>query len=200
MRLPVRRIERQRNIEACVKDSSIEMAALRQLTWALADGDPDDYEHLVEGVHDAIDRVEDLEAHLSELKQENQDLRARLDRLGDISEEKTSKEQKIAAIVTYADNQRRSGQSRITVPPKEIQGVTDVSERYSYTLVDDMVGGEGDDGPDGYDWALNPQRQARRPDQDLPQKGVLIDFEQLHADPEALSKFINATDAEGVAD
>lgn len=153
----------------------------------------------MEATFRALDKIGDLQERVDELEQENQDLRARLDRLGDIGEEKTSKEQKIAAIVTYADNQRRSGQSRITILPKEIQGVTDVSERYSYTLVDDMVGGEGEDELDGYNWALDPQRQARRPDQDKPQKGVLIDFEQLHADPEALNKFINGTDAEGVA-
>lgn len=175
------------------------MIALRHFTKAVSGVKEEEESDL--GIVEAAFRAADEFDHLQQrLEAENAQLRERLDRLGDIGQEKTSKEQKIAAIVTYADNARKSNQDCITVLPETIKGVADVSERYAYRLVDDMVSGDGENGtvgPDGYDWALDPQERPRRVDQDKPQKGVIIDFKQPHDDPAALNKFINESTAQG---
>jgi len=157
----------------------------------------------IETMFHALDELDQLRERVADLEAENEQLRERLDRLGDIGAKKTSKEQKIAAVVTYADNQRRPDQTAVTVTPRNIRGVADVSERYAYTLVDDMIDGDGEDGtvgPDGYDWAFDPREAPRRPDADTPDRGVGVDFEILQDDPAALSKFINASTDQGVAD
>jgi|GEM_PF-4387400 len=181
------------------------LVAFRRFVTELADVADEDRPSMgdIETTFRALDEIEALHERVAELEDENQQLRERLDRLGDIGAKKTSKEQKIAAIVTYADNQRRPDQTAVTVTPRNIRGVADVSERYSYTLVDDMIDGDGEDGtvgPDGYDWAFDPREAPRRPDADTPDRGVGIDFEILQDDPAALSKFINASTGQGVAD
>lgn len=179
---------------------------------------------MCEDCDDLADRVADLEDRLDAMKrwnetlsEENEHLRdeidglradlerheTQLDALGDIGAEKTSKEQKIAAIVAYAANARQPEQPAVTVLPKTITGVADVSRRYAYDLVDAMIDGDGEDGavgPDGYDWAHDPADVPRHLEQDAPQKGVLIDFEGVHGEAVAVNKFITRSRAQGVAD
>jgi len=134
-----------------------------------------------------------LRERVAALEAENEQLRDRLDRLGDIGEEKTSKEQKIAAIVTYADNVRDGeDKAAVTVLPKIITGVADVSRRYAYDLVDDMIR--------EFPWAHDPDNVVAHPEQNTRQKGVLIDFEGVHGEAVAVNKFTTRCGAEGVAD
>jgi len=204
-----RNYEAARSMDDAYDEQEATLIAFRKFVTELADveGDvaPDRHAEMgdIETAFRALDEVAALQERVADLEHENQQLRERLDRLGDIGTEKTSKEQKIAAVVTYADNQRRPGQTAVTVAPRNIRGVVDVSERYAYTLVDDMIDGDGEQGtvgPDGYDWAFDPRKSPRRPDADTPDKGVGIDFEVLQDDPAALSKFINASTGQGVAD
>jgi len=141
-----------------------------------------------------IDEIESMQQRLEELEAENEELRTRLDKLGDIGEEKTSKEQKIAAIVTYADNQRGDDQDAVTVLPKVIKGLVDVSRRYAYDLVDDMV--------EEFEWAHDPAALDTYGslEKDTPQKGVCIDFEGVHGEPVPVNKFTTASASVGVAD
>jgi len=169
-------------------EGSLEIAMLRKLAYGLAGDDVDDETgNFPEAVASAIDRVEELE-------EENEQLRTRLDKLGDIGEQKTSKEQKIAAIVTYADNQRDDDQDAVTVLPKVIKGLVDVRRRYAYDLVDDMV--------QSYDWAHDSRELPRygSVEQDTPQKGVVIDFEGVHGEAVPVNKFTTGPSATGVAD
>lgn len=178
--------------ENALTEGGIEMAALRQLVWGLADGDSKDYDNLAQGVHNALDNLEALEERIDDLEAENETLRTRLDKLGDIGEQKTSKEQKVAAIVTYAENRRSKDQSALTVKPGTIKGLVDVSRRYAYDLVDDMVA--------EYDWAHDPRDFPRHIEQDAPQKGVCIDFEGVHGEPVPVNKFTTQSGGMGVAD
>lgn len=178
-----------------VGEHDLELAAVRTLIYTLASGDSDDYDNLVFAAREVADRIDELEA-------ENANLRTRLDRLGDIGEQKTNKEQKIAAIVTYADNRRGNRDAQL-VKPGEIEGATGVGERYAYDLVDHMIHGDGENGtigPDGYDWAHDPSTLSRRVDQSAPDKGVVIDFEGVHGSACPLNEFNNATAEMGVAD
>lgn len=161
-----------------------DLAALKKFAFALADDDTDD---LFDAVDEAIARVETLETELAELN----DVR---DMLADVTAEKTSKEKKIGAIVTYATNTRRDEQPAVTVLPKTITGVAEVSRRYAYDLVDDMV--------NTYDWAHDPAAVDRygSVERDRPQKGVLVDFEGVHGEPCPVNKFTTRSAVEGVAD
>ncbi|WP_435075306.1 hypothetical protein [Halorubrum sp. HHNYT27] len=170
---------------------ALDHAAFKQLVWALAPGEPEDYETIVDGVQAAIEEHRELQERVDDLEQ-------RLEMIGDIGTEKTNKEQKVAAIVTYA-SQKDSGMKGTVVKPKEIAGVANVSERYAYDLIDDIVNGDGEDGSlhdDGYPWALDAAAQTSV-DKDAPGRGLIVDFDRLHEDTEALNKFINGTAAEG---
>lgn len=188
--------EKARDIDADVDDEMALLIGFRNLVLGLADIDEDAEQTgdigMVEATYRALDEVESLQERVAELEAENEDLRTRLDKLGDIGEEKTSKEQKIAAIVTYADNQRSNGQAAVTVLPKVIKGLVDVTRRYAYDLVDAMV--------EEYDWAHDPQALPTHLEQDTPQKGVVIDFEGVHGAACPVNKFTTQATGMGVAD
>lgn len=164
-----------------------DLAALKQLATRLADVDEDEDPSLFEMVDRAIERVERMDQRLDELDQVS-------DMLADVGEHKTTKEAKVAAIVTYADNTRRDEQPGVTVLPRVVKGVTEVSRRYAYDLVDDMI--------DEYEWAHDPAEVDRygAVERDTVQKGVLIDFEGVHGEPVPVNKFTTRSAAEGVAD
>lgn len=175
-------------------EDQLESAALRQLVWGLADGDAEDYDTIVRGVHSALETVESMGDRLEQLEAANERLRTRLDKLGDIGEQKTSKEEKIATIVTYAHNQRREGQDAVTVLPKVINGLVDVSRRYAYDLVDGMIR--------EYDWAHDPANLDRYGSiqKKSPRKGVCIDFAGVHGEAVSVNKFTTTSAEMGVAD
>lgn len=177
--------------------------AFRKFVNHVAGTNEDADVQVIEATFRALDEVDALRARVDELEAQNAALEHRLEKLGDIGQQKTSKEQKIAAIVTYADNARRPGQSGVTVSPQNIQGAAGVGERYAYKLIDQIVHGDGENGtigPDGYDWAHDPAVIPRPVDQDLPEKSVLIDFEGVHGQAVSLNEFNNATAVPGAAD
>lgn len=82
----------------------------------------------------------------------------------------------------------------MTVLPKVIKGITDVSRRYAYDLVDDMI--------DKLAWAHDPADVDRygAVERGTPQKGVLIDFEGVHGEACPVNKFTTRSPGQGVAD
>ncbi|ADQ69112.1 hypothetical protein C499_05990 [Halogeometricum borinquense DSM 11551] len=165
-----------------IHKGSIEITALRKLVYRLAPADRE-YDHVAEAASAVVERFQSLE-------EESEQLRDRLDKLGDIGERKTSKEEKIAAIVTFAA--RKKGEKpAITVKPKTIKGLIDFSRRYAYDLVDDMH--------DEYEWAHDPTQvdQYGMLEKDTSQKGILIDFDGVHGDPVPVNKFTTGTAEQG---
>lgn len=172
-------------------EHSRQLAFLRKFAFQLADTGPDEDLDLHEAVDRAVDRVEKLEHRLDELE----DMK---EMLSDVGTQKTSKEEKVAAIVTYA-SQKHSGMRGTVVKPKEIAGIVDVSKRYAYDLIDDIVHGDGEHGSlkdGGYDWAVEASSFSAV-DKETPERGLAVDFERLHEDDEALNKFINGQPVEG---
>lgn len=161
-----------------------ELAALKKLAFSLADDGTDE---LFPAVSEAVDRVETLEQRVEALDDVS-------DMLADVGEQKTSKEAKISAVVTYAANTRRNDQPAVTVLPKAVKGVTEVSRRYAYDLVDDMI--------EEYAWAHDPTDIDRygAVERDTAQKGVLIDFEGVHGEAVPVNKFTTRSASQGVAD
>lgn len=161
-----------------------ELAALKQLAFGLA---ADDTEELFPAVQEALDRVETVETRLDQLDDVN-------DMLADVADEKNTKEEKVGAIVAYADGKRSEDQPAAIVRRKAVKSVTGVKRRYSYTLIDDLI--------DEYPWAHDPSEVSRRGDaeRDGTGKRLLIDFEGAHGEPCPVSKHITQPSAEGVAD
>lgn len=163
--------------------------------------DRDELVEKVEGMEHRLSKLQEVvyetfKPRLDTLEAENDQLRDRVDRLEgeveairDLGSERTSKEEKIAQVVIYAENETDSADGKTTVLPKTVKGIVGVSRRYAYDLIDDMV--------DDYEWARDPQEVPRRPDQDTPQKGVLIDLERLHDDEESVNKFTTGIHGNG---
>lgn len=78
------------------------------------------------------DRVESLSGRVA-------DVEDRIEALGDIRAEKSTKEQKYAAVLAYAANKRSVNGQRVAVTADEIQGCVGVSRRYAYDLIDAMA-------------------------------------------------------------
>jgi len=142
---------------------------------------------------------EELKPRLEALEAENEALRERVaaaestvESVQSIGSEATSKEEKIAQVVAYADNQRAPDQNRLTVLPKTIKGATGVSRRYAYDLAADMI--------ESYGWALDPRDQPRHVEQDQRQRGVIVDFERLHSADGVVNKFTTGDRQNGGAE
>lgn len=130
------------------------------------------------------DRIDELETELDDLQSEYEALQDQLDFVGDITQEKTTKEQKIAAIVQYAKNQyEKDGRGAVKVKPKTITGLVNISRRYAYDLIDDMT--------EQYTWAYDPEslQQYGELEKTRSQRGVVIDFEGVHGDPVDVNLF-----------
>lgn len=93
------------------------------------------------------------------------------------------KEDKVAAIVRMAEN--RSGSGVVKMTASDVQDATGVSERYSYTLLDDL--------PEEFGWVLaKPQaRQYGSVEIDDRTRAIGIDFEGVHSPGVPLSMLSN---------
>jgi hypothetical protein len=184
-------------------DDVLLRAAFKKLVTEIGDVDPQELEDdvgLMERTFRTLRAHEELEGELREIRRRLDEHETVIDRLDDIGNGLSTKEQKIAQVVAYARNSRGPDQTRVTVTRQNVKGATGISRRYSYRLIDDMITGDGDQGavgPNGFDWALDPQDQPRHVEQDVPDVGVLIDFERLHDDPAAVNKFITRNGEEG---
>lgn len=170
-------------------------AELRELQDKLA-GDS------ISGLKDEFElKRADDRRRINELEEENGELRDRLNavesRLDVLDEDAPSKEAKIREIVDFASNLRSEDQQAVKVTPKEIKGSAGISRRYAYGLIDE------DEGlPAEYHWLLSA-KQAREQqygnaelDWDESTKGLVVDFEALHTDPEAVNKFTTRDSSE----
>ena len=175
-------IERVRELEAAVED-------LRDLTGK---------------------RTAKTNARMADIEQDLEDLQTAvashgetLDTIADIGDDKTSREEKLGAIIAYA-NQARDNSSKVLITPKEIAGATGCSKRYGYDLVDE-IGGLREDGSGGnygegeYPWAA--VRKARTVPTanggERKEKGLKIDFDRVQRDPDALNWFNNGSGGNG---
>lgn len=161
--------------------------ALRKLLYQLADVDNDDC-GLIEAALRVADRIDRLEQDLADLREDVDTQGAVVDALEDITHEKTTKEQKVAAIVRYADQKRDNDNAVMRVFPSEIKGLLDVSQRYAYQLVEDLS--------DEYEWAHERKGRTKPTAKDgggrqQIKKALEIDFEGVHGESVPLNSFNN---------
>lgn len=84
-------------LEDSIGRHDCDLAAFKKFAYGLADDDTDD---LIDAVTQALECVETLEQRLDDLDDVS-------DMLADLTEQKTSNEAKISAVVQYAANTRR---------------------------------------------------------------------------------------------
>lgn len=165
---------------------------------------------LVDSLHD---RVNDFEARLdafsswlentddrvSELEDENNELRDRLEaleaRMEVLEDGSSSKDGKVRQIVAGAENNRTGEQPAVVIDAAKIVTVTGVSRRYAYDLIEDL--------PEQHHWILTRSEARERQfgsveiDDGKQTKAIVVDFEALHSDPEAVNKFTTSTEGGG---
>jgi len=166
---------------------------MRRVIYGIADDDGELGD--IEAAVAAVERVEELETAVTELRGRVAELEEHRDAISDIGQEKTTKEEKIAAIVTWAQRQARDEQGEsVLVKVKDIIGCTGVSRRYAYDLLDDL--------PERYDWLERrqdaPGYSGLESSTEHKVRGLVVDLEQLHTDEAAVNKFKTRTRGSGV--
>lgn len=170
-------------LEAKNRDELLEMIV--ELSERVDDHQRKLADHAAERAKDRK-RIHRLEERTDEQAERIEELEASNAALRDIGTTKTSKEEKIAAIISYADNIRDADQSEVAVAAQEIKGAAGVTRRYAYDLIDDVAA--------EYPWATIRDARTQPSSKDGGRmiqwkKALAVDFEQLHADPEGVNKF-----------
>jgi hypothetical protein len=132
-------------------------------------------------------------AEFEQLNQRVAELEQQVGAISDLGREKTTKEEKIAAIVQFAMNKATRDDERVSVRPADIKGVAGCTERYAYNLVDELPGAHPfflakDDVSQYGDLEIDKSSQR---------KALIVDLELLHEDASALNKFNNETTEQG---
>ncbi|WP_115864077.1 hypothetical protein [Halorussus litoreus] len=110
----------------------------------------------------------------------------RLAQLGTIGQEPTSKEEKFAAILAFAQN-KRNGESKVSVTPNEVRGCAGVSRRYAYDLIEAMateIKGVSVRDPTRVQTGNGTKRK---------QKALLVDCEQVRTESGSVNQFTTRT-------
>jgi len=179
----------QETVATMQKKVPLMEATLRRLLGGNSEGDSDDVTPVFEFPGLAEDRLDEREQINNRLDQHHQQLSS----ISDIGSKKTSKEEKIAAIVTFAARKREDIDEKITVPPKDMAGAAGCAKRYAYDLIDELH--EDED----YPWASDASKRDVHLEQDKPERGLLIDFAKtsVQHDGQPLNKFNNETSGNG---
>lgn len=165
---------------------------MRKLVYGLSeeDGSVDE----LEAIESAVERVEGLAEENERLRGRVAELEAQVDNISDIGAEKSTKEEKIAALVTWAQRQASDQTAdRVVIKARDIVGCTGVSRRYAYDLIDDL--------PTKYEWLLDRSDVSQygdlELDRDSQDRAVVVDLELLHEDEGSVNKFTTATSRNG---
>lgn len=156
-------------------------------TQVYGDRDHNDIDDIIDEHGDVFTRLERLEAENDQLRDEIATLQTQTDGILDLGSEKTSKEQKLAALIRFAMNQATSPrEDSVMLSIEDMKGAAGISRRYCYKLIGDL--------PDDYDWAHDrkdaDQYGDMEIDSDAQAAGLIIDLETVHNDPKTVNKFI----------
>jgi len=122
-----------------------------------------------------------LGQQIAKYEQRLEQLEARLDVL-DQHTDASTKAEKIAAVLAFAQNKADSG-GKVAVTPAEIRGCTGVSRRYAYDLVDAIAGDvAGVQIREGHQVQTGSGIERKS-------KALLVDCERVHELNEAVNQF-----------
>ena len=183
-------------LEECVEDLRSQIEALESTIEDVRSSSGKDRASIHKRLSGLEEELDDLETAVASHGET-------LDTIADIGDDKTSQEEKLGAIIAYA-NQARDNSSKVLITPKEIAGATGCSKRYAYDLVDEIGGLREDGSGGGYDEGEYPWAAVRKA-QTVPtanggerkSKGLKIDFDRVQRDPDALNWFNNGSGGNG---
>ena len=118
-------------------------------------------------------------------------LEERVARFGDLGSERSSKEEKYAAVLRFAAN-KRTANGKVAVSPAEIKGCTGVSRRYAYDLAEAMA--------EDVEGVRVREAQAVETGSGLQRKSkaLLVDCEIVQANSWSVNEFTTAKSGGGV--
>lgn len=189
--------ELQETVEGLKQTVEIQQNQLRTLRSLVAVGGFRELEGELED-HGFETIAEWLEATMA--TDETTELENRLDALesnvGILEETGSSKEMKVRDIVGQAVNLADADQPGAVLTARDIKGATGCTRRYAYDLIDDL--------PDEYHF-LKDRKEVKQYgdlelDWDAQARGLFVDLEQLHTDPEAVNKFTTENSGNGGED
>lgn len=128
---------------------------------------------------------------LDELDQRVTSLEERVDTLRSIDGGQSSKAEKFAAVLAYAENKATGQRSKVAVSAQEAKGCAGVSRRYAYDLLDAMA-----DEIQGVR-LREAQRVETGSGVEHKQKALLVDCEEVHSDQRRVKQFTTASGREG---
>lgn len=103
--------------------------------------------------------------------------------LGDLGTAKTTKEEKLAAILAFAANKRGTRSGTVAVTASEIQGCVGVSRRYAYELIEAAAEAcAGTRVREATDVQTSSGVRHKK-------KALLVDCEAVHTDDAAVNQF-----------
>jgi BMFP domain-containing protein YqiC len=142
-----------------------------------------------------LDKNED---RIAELEDENDELRARLEaleaRMQIVEGNTDTQEGKVRALVMCADDDRPADQKRVALKVGVLKNnpLLDFSRQTFYDLADSL--------PDKYPWIENRKTASQygslELDHDKQQRAIIIDFEELYKDKEAVKRFTTPREGE----
>lgn len=116
------------------------------------------------------------------------EMERRLADLGDVGTRKTTKEQKLAAILAFAVNKRGEQAEKVAVSATEIRGCVGVSRRYAYDLMHAMAAEiEGVS-------VRESKRVQTSSGIKRKKKALLVDCERVHSGTDGVNEFTTGGD------
>lgn len=176
-------------------DDELEVA-IRKLLFALADDVPaaDDDRTPLDAASQAIEQVHHISDELAAKQSRIKQLEARVESLENVVNAE-SKSGKVQRIIDYAKNQAEDGQRAVVVTAKEIRGVTGVSRRYAYDIIDEW--------PDDYGFFvarknLTQYGDLEREDREDRGRGLVVILDgSVHSNVVSVNQFTTRSRSEG---
>jgi len=129
-------------------------------------------------------QLSDFESRLTEIEQQ-------LATMQSVGDGQTSKEEKIARVLAYAENKSSTSQSKVSVSATEIKGCAGVSRRYAYDLLEEIA-----------EIVTGVRlREAKRVQTgsglEQKRKALLVDCDVVHTDTRVVNKHTTPIGAQG---
>lgn len=186
------------DLEARLNALEREVASLREELATLANRDipllKGTFRAIMDGEIESMDELPDagqtFNQRIGRQSERLEQVENRLAQLGTIGQEQTTKEEKFAAILTFAQN-KRNGSAKVSLTPHEIRGCAGVSRRYAYELIETMATAF-----DGVS-VREPTRIRTANGVKQQQKALLIDCERVRAEIGRVNQFTTQEVEEG---
>lgn len=141
-----------------------------------------------------VELAVEIGAEFEQLSQRVAELEQQVETITDLSQTKSSKGEKVAAIVQYARNRATDPTAdTVVLRPEDIQGVAGVKQRYSYTLIDEL--------PTEYEFFIAKSNAKQYGDLEIDKssqrKALLVDLAQAQRSDKELCLHNNEDEKQG---